>query len=126
VTIADQNIETIGAYHTSDIPYWFGTLDAFNLLRTTRNWSAADRELSEKMMASLIAFANTGNPATADVPWPAWSPSDESKMEFGGSTMIQVVKLNTAGMDWLHEHPAQRIEAAAGTDGNRTVPGPRD
>ena len=37
VKIADQDIATVGAYHTSEIPYFFGTLDAFNLFRSTRN-----------------------------------------------------------------------------------------
>ncbi|MGY0572050.1 carboxylesterase/lipase family protein [Bradyrhizobium sp. RDM12] len=35
--------QKIGAYHTSDVPYWFGTQDAFNKFRTTRNWSSTAR-----------------------------------------------------------------------------------
>lgn len=127
VRIADQDLATVGAYHTADIPFWFGTLDAFNLLRTTRAWTPADRDLSEKMMGSLIAFAATGNPATKDVPWPAWSPQNEVKMEFGGNGgPVQVVKLNTAGIDWLKAHPARPVAAAPGTGGNRIGNGPRD
>jgi len=67
--LADQNTATIGAYHTSDIPYWFGTMDALNLIRPTRHWTQVDRELSNKMMDTLFAFANTGNPATVAVAW---------------------------------------------------------
>jgi para-nitrobenzyl esterase len=122
VKIADQNTDTIGAYHTGDIPYWFGTQDAFNSIRTTRNWTPWDRELAEKMMASLIAFANTGNPATNDVKWTAWSGDNEVKMEFG-SSKIETVKLNTAGMDWLKAHPAQPVDAAGS---NRGTGFPRD
>ena len=33
VKIADQDTATIGAYHTSEVPYFFGTQDAFNLFR---------------------------------------------------------------------------------------------
>ena len=58
VKIADQDIATIGAYHTADIPYWFGTQDAFNMFRTEREWTPLDRKLSEQMSAMLIAFAN--------------------------------------------------------------------
>jgi para-nitrobenzyl esterase len=112
VKIADQDPATIGAYHTADIPYWFGTLDAFNMFRKTRDWQAWDRELSEKMMASLIAFADTGNPATPDVKWPAWSPTDEVKVEFGET--ISVVKLNTSGISWLKAHPADSQAARSG------------
>src|SRR6185369_6776676 len=62
VVIADQDPATIGAYHTSDVPYWFGTQEALNLIRPTRKWTEYDVSLSEKMTAALIAFANTGNP----------------------------------------------------------------
>ncbi len=128
VKIADQDVATIGAYHTADIPFWFGTLDAFNLIRTTRAWTPADRDLSEKMMGALIAFAATGNPSTKDVDWPAWSPQNEVKVEFGGASgkPAEVVKLNTKGLDWLKAHPAQPVSAAPGTGGNRIIAGPRD
>ena len=119
VKIADMNPQTAGAYHTADIPFWFGTMDMFNVFRTTRAWTASDRKMSVDMMGSLIAFADTGNPNTADVRWPAWSPRDERKIEFGDT--IQVVKLDTARMDWLAAHPAKAIPRA-GAD----QPRPRD
>jgi para-nitrobenzyl esterase len=108
VKIADMDPATAGAYHTADIPFWFGTLDVFNLFRTTRDWNAWDRQLSADMMGSLIAFAATGNPNTAQVKWPAWSASDEQKIVFGKA--IQVVKLDTGRMDWLAAHAAKAIE----------------
>ncbi len=125
VRIADQDLSTVGAYHTADIPFWFGTLDVFNLLRPTRAWTPADRDLSAKMMAALLAFAATGNPSTPEVNWPAWSPGAEVKLEFGGATPAAVVPLNTAGLDWLQAHPPQRMDAAPGT-GGRVGNGPRD
>jgi para-nitrobenzyl esterase len=75
--------QTIGAYHTSDVPYWFGTQDAFNKFRTTRNWTEFDRALSERMMDTLVAFARTGNPATAATPWPQWKQDAQTYVEFG-------------------------------------------
>jgi para-nitrobenzyl esterase len=69
VAIADQNPVTIGAYHTADGPYWFGSFDAFNLFRETRAWTAADRQLSDLMLKALVDFARTGSPASADVTW---------------------------------------------------------
>ncbi|MEN9706426.1 MAG: hypothetical protein RLZZ393_2305 [Pseudomonadota bacterium] len=126
VRIADQDVATVGAYHTADIPFWFGTLDTFNSLRTTRAWTPADRDLSQKMMDALIAFAATGNPSTKDVDWPAWSASNEVKLEWGGGKAAEIAKLNTAGMDWMSKHPAQRVEAAPGTGGSRIGNGPRD
>lgn len=107
VKIADMDTATAGAYHTADIPFWFGTQDAFNMFRQTRAWNAWDRELSGDMMGSLIAFADTGNPATPSVKWAAWSPRNEQKIVFAGQ--IGMVKLDTARMDWLAAHPAKRL-----------------
>lgn len=84
VPTADR-VDLVGAYHTSDVPYWFGTLDALNLLRPTRRWQPYDTTLSEAMTASLIAFARTGRPTTPALPWPAWSASHEALLELGTS-----------------------------------------
>lgn len=83
VQIADQDPATIGAYHTAEVPYYFGTQDAYNLFRPTRAWATWDRELSDTLTASLMAFAETGNPSTPKAQWPAWSASDERYLEFG-------------------------------------------
>ncbi len=103
VQIADQNPATIGAYHTADIPYWFGTQDAFNLLRPTRQWTAWDRALSARMTAALIAFARTGDPATAQLAWPAWQAKAETKITFGDE--ISITTMNRKRADWLAAHP---------------------
>jgi para-nitrobenzyl esterase len=73
VKIADQDPATVGAYHTADVPYWFDTLDTYNWQRPTRVWTAYDRELTDRMAGSLIAFAETGSPTTPQLNWPAWS-----------------------------------------------------
>jgi para-nitrobenzyl esterase len=101
--IADQNIATVGAYHTADVPFWFGTLDTFNKLRITRQWSAQDRALSDSMMRSLIAFADTGDPATPEVRWPAYSPKQEKFVLFAAGSTVE--SLDPRRMDWLQAHP---------------------
>ena len=95
-----DRVDLVGAYHTSDVPYWFGTLDVFNRFRKTRLWEPYDRELSRKMTSILIAFANTGNPNTIEVQWPAWSASNEQLLEFGPST-IHPATMNTARLDFM-------------------------
>jgi para-nitrobenzyl esterase len=87
VTFFD-NPKAIGAYHTSDVPYWFQTQEAFNLFRKTRDWTAFDRELSARMMDSLLAFARTGDPTTPATPWPRWSVTQPQYLEFGDVTRI--------------------------------------
>ena len=81
--------QTIGAYHTSDVPYWFETQDALNLFRTTRNWTPYDRDLADKMSDCLIGFARTGNPSTDTVAWPAWKQDSEQYVEFGDAIAVR-------------------------------------
>ena len=67
VAIAGVNPATASAYHMSDTPFWLNTIDSFNLFRTTRAWTAYDRDLAEKMSDIVVAFARTGNPSTPAV-----------------------------------------------------------
>ena len=54
-----------GAWHSSDLWYWFGTLD-----RGWRPFTDHDRELSREMSDRLCAFARTGTPdAEGLLPW---------------------------------------------------------
>jgi len=99
-----------GAYHTSDVPYWFQTQDTLNLFRPTRLWTAGDRALSARMMDSLLAFAGTGNPATPATPWPAWRPTDERYVDFGDR--VEVARENGQQMDF-QDLPAQFVPAGA-------------
>jgi para-nitrobenzyl esterase len=114
VVIADQDTATIGAYHTSDVPYWFGTQDALNIIRPTRNWTAYDRDLSKKMTAALMAFANTGDPGTTAVPWPRWTAQNERLVEFGDRITVQ--QMDTPRMEFMRVHGG----------GQATIRGTRD
>jgi para-nitrobenzyl esterase len=102
VHLADQDTATVGAYHTADIPYWFGTQDAYNALRPTRDWTPWDRTLSRQMMAALIALAQTGSPDTPAMPWKPWSPTHETMLTFGDS--VSTTPLDIAGQAWLAAH----------------------
>ena len=83
VRIADLDPATAGAYHTSEVPYWLQTLDSFNAVRETRNWGSADRKLSDAMSNALIAFAATGNPGTAALPWARYDLNAERVLVLG-------------------------------------------
>ncbi len=70
---------TLKAYHGAELPYVFGTHDAW--LPT----SEVDRHLSRQMMQAWVQFARTGNPNLDGVPhWPA----------FTGAAAAQVLDLN--------------------------------
>ena len=102
VVIADQDTATVGAYHTADIPYWFGTQDAYNWQRPTRNWTEWDRTLSAQLMDALLALANTGSPDTAAMPWRPWSPANDSYLLLGDR--VSTVRFNAGNLGWLAAH----------------------
>ena len=70
-----------GAWHSSDLWYWFGTLD-----HSLRPFADKDRALSEEMTDRLCAFAGTGNPNTAD--WITWNPGGESALVLGDNDTV--------------------------------------
>lgn len=86
VTFSDLDPATAGAYHTSEVPFWLGTLDSFNKYRTTRAWTPADRAMSETMTRALVAFARTGNPSTAGAKWPAYDAKAPMLIDFTAKT----------------------------------------
>jgi para-nitrobenzyl esterase len=90
---------TIGAAHSTDIVYWLGTQDSQPRFR----WTAWDRELSNDMMDTLIAFAKTGNPATAKAKVPRYDPRNEQRIVYGDKVWIE--KLDTAQLEFLRAHP---------------------
>ena len=110
LTLADQNIATVGAYHTADVPYWLDTLDNYNVLRTTRVPAAWDRRLTDLMAGALIAIAETGSPSTPAFAWPSFTERRPSYAVFGDAAKIE--QLNLARMDWLAAHPAKSIAPA--------------
>ncbi len=68
---------------------WLGTQDALNLFRITRHWTAYDRELSDRMLASLVAFARSGDPSTAAARSRRWSVNAEELVDFGDSVSVR-------------------------------------
>lgn len=99
-----------GAYHTSDVPYWFQTQDALNLFRPTRNWGAVDRALARRMRDNLLAFARSGDPATAATPWPQWRPDSEQYLDYGDAV---TTRTEEAERMRFHNLPAQYVPLGA-------------
>ena len=61
-----------GAWHSSDLWYWFGTLD-----NCWRPMEAKDRSLSEEMVRYLCNFVKNGDPNRGEVV-PRWNPAQTS------------------------------------------------
>jgi para-nitrobenzyl esterase len=112
VTFPDQDTATVGAYHTADVPYWFDTMDKYNWMRVTRDWTAYDRDLSERMMSALISLADTGSPKSAKLEWPAWTEAKPQYLEFGDAVSVKTMPVKR--MDWQIAHPPIIQPAAPG------------
>ena len=96
----------IGPTHGTDIVYWLGTW----VHETDKVWSDWDRELSDKMQDTLVAFAKTGNPNTNAVKIPRYDPKNERRVVFGDGT-IYIDKLDTGQIEFLRAHALRRTAA---------------
>lgn len=103
VKFADLNPATAGAYHMSDVAYWLGTYNSYNLFRVTRVWTPLDRALSDEMENVIIAFARTGNPNTAHVRFRRFRPADPWRTVLGNRIHLQ--RLNVADVKFLLNNP---------------------
>jgi para-nitrobenzyl esterase len=72
----------LGTFHSSQYPYIFGTLDVLN-----RDWTHADRMLSDTLQSYWVAFAYSGSPnAPGLVRWPLVNEAAETTMFLGDKT----------------------------------------
>jgi para-nitrobenzyl esterase len=71
-----------GVFHSSELPYVFGTLDA----APQRHFTPRDRALSRTVARYWVNFVKTGNPNGAGVPpWPRMQGPDPRLMVIGRS-----------------------------------------
>lgn len=114
VVFDDHDPATAGAYHTGDVPYWFGTLGALNLFRETRTWTSLDRQLTADMQDSLVAFARTGDPTTPRMPWPRMDPDNQRLLEIGDT--IEPRAIDVARFDFVAGRPVDAGPRRAARD----------
>jgi len=78
--------DKFGAFHSSEIPYVFGTLD----MAPTRGFTLADRKLSLTMSSYWINFVKSGNPNGVGLPtWKPMTGAAPTVMEFEAAQVAE-------------------------------------
>ena len=86
---ADAPGDSNQAFHSSDLRYFFGTLD-----KSHRPYSDSDKNLSNMMLDYVVAFAKNGNPNSDGLP--NWKPGKSAmcfSRECSGMAKPDIVKL---------------------------------
>lgn len=74
------------AWHCSDIPFVFGNID----LVPSANVPGTSDKLQEQIFQAVMAFAHTGDPNHAEIPfWPACRDGDEATMIFDRTCTVR-------------------------------------
>ena len=74
-------LNSLGAFHSLEIPYVMGNLDLFTSLGMI---TPTDRRLSETMMGYWARFAATGDPNGGGAPeWPRYDAASDQHLELG-------------------------------------------
>ena len=93
----DRNLpgDDNGAWHSSDLWYWFGTLD-----NCWRPFTEHDKMLSDKMTDYLCNFSKTGNPNGDGVmKWLPTNDKQENVLCWGEND----IRMDDVDMEYLHE-----------------------
>jgi para-nitrobenzyl esterase len=99
---ANGNQPSRGAIHTAEIPYALGN--------AARNWTAADRTLSETMTAYWVNFAASGDPNGKGLPaWPEFLPQYGNALMLGDR--VEPVQTISAGKIALYDYAFARMMA---------------
>jgi para-nitrobenzyl esterase len=84
-----------GAFHSSEIPYFFN-----NLSRLNRPWEAADKRLADTVSTYVTNFAKKGDPNGSGLPrWPAYDPASYKTMQLG----VQIGPMDLAAADRIDQ-----------------------
>ncbi|MGV1777094.1 carboxylesterase/lipase family protein [Agrobacterium fabrum] len=92
----------LGAYHGSQVPYLFGTLDILD-----REFTDVDRRLSDLWQRYVTNFVKTGDPNGEELmSWPQFDSKSELVLELGPD--IKEMKLpNKSQMEFFRNNPTR-------------------
>jgi len=83
-----------GPGHGAEVRYVFDNLD-----QDPRHWSKGDRELADRLAATWVNFAATGNPNGKGLPaWPAFDGTNASVLKIGQEAQLKAYPLPDFGL----------------------------
>jgi para-nitrobenzyl esterase len=99
--------QRIGAFHSGEIEYVFGTLGA-----TDRPWEEVDRRLSDTMTSYWANFITRGDPNGPELPtWPPYSETPDQYFELGDTIGLKDVMPAQAKLDFFTVYFARTLKA---------------
>lgn len=101
ITFPDHDPQTVGAYHSVEIPYFLDTLESLNMFRTTRDWSPDDETLRDVASGALVSLARNGSPAHEDLDWPQYDMDSQQVVIFDIGEIRAQELPDRAGFDIL-------------------------
>jgi para-nitrobenzyl esterase len=94
-----------GAFHTAELPLIFRLVNFPEM-----------EPLSQRISAHWAAFARTGNPSLAGLPWPAFEAAHRYTMVLGQEPEVFADPYRPARMLWADMPPVPLMRAALGLD----------
>ena len=92
----------LGSCHSLDIPFVWGTYGLADMQRFCGTGGNVER-LSQRLMASYLAFARSGDPATADTgEWPHYESERRATMLLGDEFQVADAPLDAVRGFWEH------------------------
>jgi para-nitrobenzyl esterase len=90
----------LGACHSLELPFVFGTLDAPTIDRFAGTGPEVDR-LAGRMMDAWLSFARTGDPSHPALDaWPAYDPARRATMIFDSEPRIEGAPMERQRLAW--------------------------
>lgn len=88
-----------GSFHSSELPYVFGTLDTL----AGRIWTQKDRKIAMLMRAYWVNFIKTGNPNGSTLPkWTAFDPSRNNVMALSKNPHMRAITTPRRAAAFMH------------------------
>jgi len=100
--------QRIGAFHSGEIEYVFGTLSA-----TDRPWEELDRRLSDTMSSYWANFITRGDPNGPGLPkWSPYSETPDQYFELGDTIGLKAIMPAQAKLDFFTAYFSKTLKAA--------------